>query len=626
MLRKCGSRAFVLCVGLLVWHGPKALAQKIVRLPSDDGTSRFERVVTPGARTVADPGGREAAEPSLGVSVRVPAGKVLKPELERLITDLGGLKDTRLRIGAGEKSLLQEVISDPSLHVEFERPNASIPIDGMRPFNKDARISHRVPEFEVDFPDVRGGSAVVAIFDEGAVRRTHVEFQDPAGSRVSLKTGKDTATHSTHCAGTIGAKGVDPDATGMAVDVHIVSYDWDNDISNLNRDAEDFQISSHSYGPLSGWVPNYPKPSVWNWWGGLNDEEDSKYGKYTDTCSQLDEVLSLHSHVLTFVAAGNDRGASPRSQPITHFVVQAGVFDSRLRSKIGGESGLDSISGYGIAKNAICVGAVNDIPQGAGTAAIRITDFSGCGPADDGRIKPDLVANGFKLVSTSDANDDAYVDMSGTSMATPTAAGIASLLSELFRKKIGRNATSTELKAILIHSARDGGRTGPDPQYGWGSIDALAAGRIITGREGNVVTEAGGHKVDNGGTKTFAFEGGGGNVRVTVVWLDPPGPPNPGVAGIDDSTSVLQNDLDLRVISPSGAEFLPYSLDLGDLWDPGSNLPKPARTDRPNRVDNVEVVDAPSAAGTWKIEVHGTKVAAPGQAFALVVSGLTVGQ
>ena len=517
-------------------------------------------------------------------------------------------------------ALMRQLPAVGQKEAPLDRPKGRTSAFEVVPNNLDARISHNVPEFEREFPQ-RGATVAVAIFDEGRILATHQEFQKNSVSRIVAKTAKPTARHSTHCAGTVGAVGVKPIAIGMATMVKIFSYDWDNDAQKLQNDADNFQVSSHSYGPLSGWVRGFPKAGIWNWWGGLNANEDSRYGKYTDDCSPFDEVLFQKPNVTTFFAAGNDRGNAPLSQPTTHFVVETNSFSSKVRPRIGGTTGLDSISGTGLAKNVICIGAVNDIPQGAGTNAIQITSFSGVGPADDGRIKPDLVANGFQLVSTSNASNSAYVEMSGTSMATPTAAGIGALLCELYKDTNSRAATSAEIKATLIHSARDGGVAGPDPQYGWGSIDALAAGKLIQGTQGQLVDDPSKNSVGANETKTFTMTVNGEPIRVTVVWTDPAAAPNSG--GIDDATPALQNDLDVRVISPSGAVFQPYSLDLANIWNATTNLPNPARKDRPNRVDNVEVVDAPSAAGEWKIEVKGFKLkVGEKQSFALAVTGL----
>ena len=46
---------------------------------------------------------------------------------------------------------------------------------------------------------------------------------------------------------------------------------------------------------------------------------------------------------------------------------------------------------------------------------IEMTNYSSWGPADDGRIKPDLVADGQMLLSTSIEDDEAYIEITGTS-------------------------------------------------------------------------------------------------------------------------------------------------------------------------------------------------------------------
>lgn len=64
---------------------------------------------------------------------------------------------------------------------------------------------------------------------------------------------------------------------------------------------------------------------------------------------------------------------------------------------------LGSVSPPSIAKNTLTVGAVNDITAGyATTADVVMSSFSSWGPVDDGRIKPDIVANGVSLTSAGD--------------------------------------------------------------------------------------------------------------------------------------------------------------------------------------------------------------------------------
>jgi hypothetical protein len=274
--------------------------------------------------------------------------------------------------------------------------------------------------------------------------------------------------------------------------------------------------------------------------------------------------------------------------------------------------GLDTIGGLGLSKNAVCIGAIRDATTAA--SPILSTFFSAWGPTDDFRIKPDLSANGELLLSTSSSGDDVYLEESGTSMASPAAAGIGALLIENYHKTKGSWPDSDVVKAIMIHSATDAGNPGPDPTFGWGSINALEAGRLIAGASDIVIR---GGEVNASGESTFNFTKADGKpVRATLVWIDP-APPAPNHGGLDDDAPVLQNDLDLTVTNPASQTLFPYSFNR-------SSASLPALTNAPNRVDNVEVIDAAAASGNWQVKVraHALK-SGTNQRFALIVSGLT---
>jgi subtilisin family serine protease len=583
----------------------------------EDGPSRVERT----KRLLTKP---------MELNVWMPKDNPLPENLKKYLTGTRpGLR--HFTIARNDLAAQTTALATRDIHVELSRPKIAPPEVVWSVFNLESRISHRVPQFEATFGSQKGKTIAAAVFDGGQVRASHSEFQDGTSSRITVRTTNPLDAHSTHVAGTICAKGVNLSAMGMARELRLFSYDFaGDDLNQLDTDAESFQVSNHSYGPISGWHPRGPFGNVWHWWGGSNKTEDPKFGKYTSQEATLDEILFRHKNLVTFIAAGNDRGQSQRgpvNQPVGHIAIVVtpsglqGESSDLVRSRDGGETGLDTVTGYGLSKNALCIGAVEDIAPEGTNATIQITSFSAFGPADDGRIKPDLVANGFLLFSTAESGDTDYAEMSGTSMACPTACGIGALLWEHFKKVKDRPPTSAEIKAIMIHSARDAGVIGPDPIYGWGAIDALQAGRIISSQSGATVGDPTTNLVTQTTPKKYSFTANGDPIRVTIAWLDPAGAPNEG--GVDDPTSALKNDIDVQLKGPDQSQFLPYSFDLANVWNAATNGPSLARKDRANRVDNVEVVDAPTNPGTWEVTVssHQLRVG-DSQDFAMVVSGL----
>ena len=95
--------------------------------------------------------------------------------------------------------------------------------------------------------------------------------------------------------------------------------------------------------------------------------------------------------------------------------------------------------------------------------------FSSKGPTVDGRIKPDLAAQGVDvIVATADGNPNSYIRLNGTSFSAPLVAGMAACLMQA-RPSWPAVWIAQALKRTASHAAT------PDTLTGWGLPDGLAA-------------------------------------------------------------------------------------------------------------------------------------------------------
>lgn len=467
-----------------------------------------------------------------------------------------------------------------------------------------------------------GAGVTIGIWDAKGVRLEHQEF----GDRVSQIDGlQSNANHSTHVAGTMAAGGVDPGARGMAYEAQLDAYNWTFDASEMaDAAASGLPLSNHSYGEAVGWINGLFGDGLWVWMGdpAVDLTEDYRFGFYNTTAQQWDEISYEAPHYLIVKAAGNDRSdEAPNGATYWHRDPDTRVWvqtTGDLHERDGGPDGYDTIIDAGVAKNVLTVGAVGDVPGGyAAPGDVAMTAFSNWGPTDDGRIKPDVVANGTGVYSPIASSNTAYGTSSGTSMAAANATGSIALLLEHQQHLHGATPLrAATLKALIIHTADEAGPApGPDYQHGWGLINTLEAARVMAQ---NAEVEGSFHMreltLQSGETLTMeVWSDGSAPVQVTLAWTDPAG--TASAIALDPTTPRLVNDLDLRVLDPGGQQVAPWVLDPA--------VPSAPATTGDNTRDNVEqvVVAAPSP-GRYTVQItHKGTLTDGAQPVSLILTG-----
>jgi predicted outer membrane repeat protein len=444
-----------------------------------------------------------------------------------------------------------------------------------------------------------GAGVNVLVYDSGQVG-DHVDF----GTRLIHGDGAGDRDHSTHVAGTVGGSGANSASEGgtplqwrgMAPAVGLISYGaaqtsvalilFYEDLMDIEAnwaEARDTPYLADLGTASLGSNIYYNYPSRCDLMG--------KYGASSVLIDQIvrggNSAVGIGSKYITTWAAGNERGW-----------------------------GNDSCSTYSIvsppagAKNPIHVGGsnTNDNTQYAHTS---------WGPTEDGRLKPIVTAGACQtphppngIESTDNSPVDGYVEMCGTSMATPAVAGGIALMLQHYRdvyNTSGRFWPSTA-KAILMQTAQDLGNPGPDYQWGYGQVNIHAAVDLITRQAFRQ------DSVAHGAADLFYFIVPDDDpVTVSLAWDDHEATLN--------ANPTLINDLDLDLVAPSGAVWRPWVLD--------PDTPTANATRGADHVNNQEQVRVPTPEiGTWTVRVRGTTVPQGPQDYSLVCEGcksLTVG-
>jgi hypothetical protein len=475
--------------------------------------------------------------------------------------------------------------------------------------NEDAGITTRADKLWSAPYGVTGSSYDrLGVWDAAGVRTTHQEL---VGRVVQVDAPSGTHRHATHVAGTLIASGIEARAKGMAPEATLKAYDWDGDFDEMALAASGgMEISSHSYGYITGW------DGSGSWYGDttISQNESYGFGFYGEGARRYDEIAHAAPYYLIVKAAGNDRNDDAPSPGAAHSHNGSGNYTDTHYSDGHDDGGYDTISWVGNAKNILTVGAVDDVPVYGNALQVVMSSFSGWGPTDDGRIKPDIVGNGIRLYSTGDAYDSFYYTSSGTSMATPNVAGTLTLLQELYqRTHDGRSMRSSTLKALALHTADAAGDyDGPDYRFGWGLLNAQRAAALISrDRASTLIDEVTLAEAQSYTRMIRLAPDALEPIRVTIAWTDPPGTsPAPS---LDPTDRMLVNDLDLK-ITKDGVTYYPWTLD-------GANPSAPAAQDKKNWVDNVEqVFISMPEEGTYTITVdHDGALSEGFQTFSIIL-------
>jgi hypothetical protein len=461
-------------------------------------------------------------------------------------------------------------------------------------------------------------SGQLALWDGGGVLVGHQEF---GGRVVQMDSPSGTNYHSTHVAGTLVAAGVYSLARGMSPGASLQAWEWTNDESEMaGAAAAGLLVSNHSYGYVAGWYRD--TSGAYYWYGdvAVDPNEDPGFGFYGDDAQAWDQIAVAAPHYLMVMSAGNDRDDTGPAAGVTYSywnpVTGSWAQSTVPRAADGGATGFDTLPYRAVCKNALTIGAVADILAGyVVPAEVVMTAFSGWGPSDDGRIKPDLVANGVDLWSAVNTSTSSYNKYSGTSMSSPNAAGALHLLARLWQERHGGDAArAATLKAIAIHTADEAGpAAGPDYMFGWGLMNARAAAELIVDATTDSLRVRQRTLADGARDTLLLQTAGAAPLVATLCWTDPAAAPP--AWSLDPPDLQLKHDLDLRLEPVAGgAPILPYVL------DPAHPAAPAAQGD--NFRDNVEqlrLADPPAV--IWRVIVsHKGHLDAP-QAWSLVLSG-----
>lgn len=307
-------------------------------------------------------------------------------------------------------------------------------------------------------------------------------------------------------------------------------------------------------------------------------------GAYTVTSMSVDQFLWDHKDMLILYSNGN---AGPN--PLT-------------------------VGAPASNKNGIGTGATLN-----GSSSTSIASFSSRGPCADGRIKPTIMAPGNGIQSAYGGTDNTYQSLSGTSMASPAAAGAITLIRQYMTEgwyptgvKTPGNAfvpSGSLLKAMAIAST-DNDMTGqniPNFNVGWGRIkvDNILYFSPSDSARTAVVDQTDGLLTGEYLEYQVRVLSNSKPLKIALCWFDKEGSPG--------AVREIVNDLDLTVTDPTG--LVTYKGNVFSLGQSTTGGNRDSINVEEGVRQNIPVV------GLWTIRVSGKNIPFGPQPFALAISG-----
>jgi len=381
------------------------------------------------------------------------------------------------------------------------------------------------------------GSGVVVVDNDDGIVGPHIDF---TGRMTQPGVTGITGTHGDMTAGIIAGSGnLDPTMGGMAPGCDLIIQNYRSSLPNTvsfhTNDSAVIFSSSYSNGCNAG---------------------------YTSLARQVDQEIRLNPTMIQVFSAGNSNN--------TNCGYGAGT-------QWGNVTG-----GHKQGKNVIATANLEN--------NMSLANSSSIGPANDGRIKPDIAAHGNGNFST--APNNTYSRGSGTSAACPSISGVMAQMYNAYQVLKGSRPESGLMKCIILNTAEDFGNIGPDFKYGWGRVNAL---RSVEAIETSRYLSS---SISNGGNNThqISVPSNVKEVKVMVYWHD--------FEGSTSATKALVNNLDVK-IELGTTTFLPWILNP----TPNSttlNSPATKGIDTLNNMEQVSIVNP--ASGTYSLKVAGTSV------------------